>query len=148
MSEKVRYSYIWFPEERGTRDAYVLSIARKFNKDNSVVKWGWALNVPGSWVDVENSKFSGREWVAGDHFSRKAGRKIAEERMEKEPHVSWVDPNSLPIEVILANIENGDFPIKAKEIARQELDRWFRARPPQQAKLGLLDKFMNWLRGA
>ena len=137
-----RYSYFWLPGQTGTRDAYVLSIARRFDKEKSFVEFGWALNVPPRWMEYNDGLIKGHKLIPGDHFSRKAGRKIAEERLRKVEDKKWntVEPEELPIEVVLMTVaEDPSMPRMAQEIAEKELVR--RAKKPS-----LLDRFMNLFR--
>lgn len=121
--DKVRYSYVWPQGERGTRDAFVLSIARQFDREKSEVHFGWALNIPPHWVQVNNTKFNGWQLTKGDHFSRREGRRIAEERLKKSPITLPVYDGVLPIIPILQHISKSErFPASAREIAKQELN--------------------------
>ncbi len=148
---ETRYSYFWMPKQSGERDAYVLSIARQFDKPNSRVKFGWALNVPPRWSFFEEKAVRGERLIPGDHFSRKTGRRIAVERLEKETNWFDVKEYELPIEVCLDKVASGwinddkDFPAMAQEIAELELDRRNMLKP-NVYNTSILDKFMNLFR--
>ena len=121
---KVKYSYVWMAGERGARDAYVLSIARTFDKETQMASFGWALNVPPKWTPINNSKFVGEALLGGDHFSRRAGRLIAEGRLRNKPVTMLVQNGSVPMKSILEHIFKSDkYPIMAKEIAKSELNK-------------------------
>ena len=121
---KVKYNYVWYPGARGTRDAYVLSIARQFDKETQTVTFGWALNVPPRWVPLTNSKFIGETLLPGDHFSRKEGRRLAEGRLATKPMGMLVQEGKLPIQMVFEHISKSPlYPEIAREIAKDELNR-------------------------